>query len=328
MTVPVNVSIPAFNSSKFIIDALNSISKQSVKVECINVCDDFSEDDTCNIVEKWSKNHPEIELNIIRNEKNLGYGGNLDVCLSNCSSQYLQILHADDVLKETAISNNYNKFLQHPELALVGGQEEYVDRDLKIVNSGKSGHEMFFNKGEIYEFVSETAHYIPVSSVMLNTEKAKEVGKFNLNNLSYDEFFWLRTLFKYPILIHGTVQISRRLHGENLMHKWFFHRKDDFLNAIKFFIVETPKLEKRENKRLLLIKYQKKRYVRLLLGCAGSVIKKFRNSAKAFFYLKEACKLSPLGAISNWSFWKITILVLLNTTHLYDLFFKLKQKKG
>jgi len=328
MTVPVNVSIPTFNSSKFIVDALNSIIKQSVKVESINVCDDFSDDDTCLIVEKWRKNHPEIELNIIRNEKNLGYGGNLDVCLNNCSSQYLQILHADDILKEMAIANSYNKFLEYPELALVGGQEEYVDRNLKIVNSAKSGHEMFFNKGEIYEFVSETAHYIPVSSVMLNAEKAKEIGKFNLNNLSYDEFFWLRTLYKYPILIQGTAQISRRLHGENLMHKWFYHRKDDFLKAIKFFITETPNLEKRADKRILLIKYQKERYVRLLLGCAGSVIKKFRSSETAFFYLKEACKLSPLSAISNLSFWKISALVLLNTTHLYNLFFKLKLKKG
>lgn len=327
MKVPVNVSIPAFNSSKYIIDALNSIINQNVEVECINVCDDFSEDDTCSIVEEWKKNHPGIKLNLIRNAKNLGYGGNLDVCLDNCTSEFLQLLHADDLLKENAISNSYEAFLKNKELALVGGKEEFVNQNLKLKTPAKEAPDLLFKEGQVYEFAAQTAHYIPVSSVMLNTQKAKETGKFNLNNLSYDEFLWLRIVQKHPILIQGTEKISRRIHGENLMFKWFFQKKNEFVKAIKFFISEVPKLEKRDDKRQLLIKYQKKRYGKLLVGCAGSVLRHFKSSKTAFFYLKEAFKLSPAKTVLNKSFWKVLILSFLNTLGLYNILYSRKLDK-
>ena len=64
MTTPIiSILVISYNSSKFIIDTLESVKKQSYsKIELI-VSDDFSTDNTIKLVTKWIEKNKHIFIN-------------------------------------------------------------------------------------------------------------------------------------------------------------------------------------------------------------------------------------------------------------------------
>ena len=65
----VSVIIPAYNSSRTIYSAVDSVMKQGIPVEVI-IVDDCSTDDLTGALDGYAEDD---RVNIIRNEKNMGF---------------------------------------------------------------------------------------------------------------------------------------------------------------------------------------------------------------------------------------------------------------
>ena len=66
----ISVALCTYNGEKFIHQQIDSILKQSLKVDEIVVCDDGSNDKTIEILNDYSKKNPDL-FKIHQNEKNL-----------------------------------------------------------------------------------------------------------------------------------------------------------------------------------------------------------------------------------------------------------------
>ena len=89
-------TIPVFNGEAFIEQTLESVARQTLRPDRVIVLDNCSTDRT----EEMVRNFPDLRCEFIRNPTNLGLFGNLNRCLEFAGqTEFLQILHADDVIE-------------------------------------------------------------------------------------------------------------------------------------------------------------------------------------------------------------------------------------
>ena len=84
-----SVALCTYNGSQYLRQQLESISDQSYCVDEIVICDDNSRDDTCCIIEKFIRQHPEIKVVFIKNERNVGFLKNFEKAISCCSGDII-----------------------------------------------------------------------------------------------------------------------------------------------------------------------------------------------------------------------------------------------
>ena len=84
--------IPAYNAQNTISYALDSLLRQTYKIDEIIVIDDNSLDKTFDIVRKYEF------VKLIKNQTNLGLGYNRNLAIKNCKNDIIGSIDADVVL--------------------------------------------------------------------------------------------------------------------------------------------------------------------------------------------------------------------------------------
>ena len=230
MKKKVTVAIPVFNGEKYILEALQSIIDQTIKVDHIIVCDNHSTDNTIKIVKQFKQEHEKWDTKLHINELNIGNIKNYNKCMELCQSDYLLILSSDDKLKNYTIEKQLNFFESHPEFALVGGRVDNIDSAGEIISRNTKLKDRLFNKGEILELINETRLWIQHSTVLLNTKFTKTIGFWDTKYIGGDERFWAQVLLKYPIVLLGTALVEERIHLEQLGKKEHLKYKDKIMH--------------------------------------------------------------------------------------------------
>lgn len=92
-----SVALCTYNGSQYLRQQLESIADQSYCVDEIVICDDNSRDDTCCIIEKFIRQHPEIKVVFIKNERNVGFLKNFEKAISCCSGDIIFLSDQDDI---------------------------------------------------------------------------------------------------------------------------------------------------------------------------------------------------------------------------------------
>ena len=103
--------MPVYNGEKFIVQALESVARQTLRPDRVVVVDNCSTDRTEEIVRNFSG----IRCEFVRNPANLGLFQNFNRCLEFApETEFLQILHSDDTLEPA--------FYETMTRALTGGK--------------------------------------------------------------------------------------------------------------------------------------------------------------------------------------------------------------
>lgn len=101
----VTVSVLTYNSSKFVIETLDSIKTQTYKDLILQICDDCSTDNTVELCKRWIENNKNrfVKTKIIVPEKNTGVSGNCNRAWDACETKYHKCIAGDDILLPNCI---------------------------------------------------------------------------------------------------------------------------------------------------------------------------------------------------------------------------------
>lgn len=126
----VSVVVVTYNSSKTILDTLESVKKQTYKHIELIVSDDCSSDDTKKKCEKWlSLNCNRFENVLFLDTKNnTGVCGNLNRGINASRGNWIKGLAADDWLKENAIEE-YLSFCLNKKCHICVSDASFIDDD-------------------------------------------------------------------------------------------------------------------------------------------------------------------------------------------------------
>lgn len=129
-------AIPVFNGQAFIRQTLESVARQTLRPDRVVVLDNGSTDRT----EELVKGFDGIACEFVRHPRNLGIFGNFNRCLDFApETQYLQILHADDLIKPAFYETLKNTLDDCPGRGMAWCLDERIDEEGRLLSvSGKA----------------------------------------------------------------------------------------------------------------------------------------------------------------------------------------------
>lgn len=122
----VSVICLCYNHAEFVIESLESVLNQTHANFELIIADDFSTDNSVQVIENWLKNHPEIPF--LANQQNIGNTKTFNQCLKIAKGAYIIDLAADDLLKSDCITNQLKGFAEstYENVGLIYGNAELI----------------------------------------------------------------------------------------------------------------------------------------------------------------------------------------------------------
>lgn len=187
----ISVIIPVHNRKNEIARALKSVLQQAVYVSEIIVVDDASTDDTCQIVEDWSKEHQFIKLIKLSENQGATYARNIGI--DNAQSQLIAFLDSDDEWLPDKVEKQIECFSTDSQIAMVYTGLEVYDGNTVVSEPAQPSE-------DLYEELLRWNVIGSTSSCMVKKKVLIEVGKFDEKlRARQDLDMWLRIAKRHKI---------------------------------------------------------------------------------------------------------------------------------
>ena len=286
-TCDVSVVIPAYNAENFVIDALESIERQSRPPKEVIIINDGSTDQTFDLVQKWIavKNHV-CPVHLLT-QNNRGLPATRNIGIEQAAGKWIALLDADDIWEPCHLAELLSALESAPSaIAAYGGGRVLIETNLSEIlyddfwdnpskNFGKkidsSPH--FLIENNIFPRLLH-GNFIKPSSLIFSKKIANDIGFFDASLRSgEDREFLLRLILRGNFVYSPTSITQYRWHDDNISHdKNAKKNMENGLRVIKKII---------SNKNLELNQIQK-----------AACLNEMRSSVNGYLY---ACSKEGFG---------------------------------
>lgn len=130
----VSVCVITYNSSETIIETLESIKNQTYENLELIISDDYSKDDTCEIITQWLKDNSKrfVNANLVEHTNNSGPAINLDFAIKAANGIWIKLLAGDDLLINTAIESFIQMSTKTSSEFLVSNVEVFSKENINL----------------------------------------------------------------------------------------------------------------------------------------------------------------------------------------------------
>ena len=210
--IKVSVVLSAYNSEKFLIQALESIINQSYQEFELILFDDASTDSTKTIIQNFALRDPRIIT--VFNEINKGLTANLNKAISLSKGEYIARMDADDIALPSRIEKQVRFLDDHQKIDLVGSAAFDIN---------ECGEEIQLRKSpELHDAIIKLlpkANPITHSTVMFRKESFASIGYYNeAYRTTQDYEMWFRAAGK-GLKFHNLQEILLKYRMDNNYHK-------------------------------------------------------------------------------------------------------------
>lgn len=175
--------MPHYNDSAMFRESFADIAAQTKPFDEIIIVDDCSTDNSVEILESIIAPYPQARL--IRNEKNLGAEGALNVAIAACTSDFLLMCSSNDRYAPTVVATCDRMLQQHPQADIVAGDMHSYNEEKQ-----KPGFDRvvplpripaYYSPETLAELHRHHIIYFNGGSCMLRTLRVKEFGSLQVN---------------------------------------------------------------------------------------------------------------------------------------------------
>ena len=131
----ISVALTTYNGSKYIVEQLKSICKQTFLPDEIVICDDCSNDNTIEIIKQFSLQSP-IKIKIHQNSINIGPRKNFEKCIQMCKGDILFFCDQDDVWLKNKVERMVNEF-DNKNVVFVFSDGYVTDSELNVIRDSE-----------------------------------------------------------------------------------------------------------------------------------------------------------------------------------------------
>jgi glycosyltransferase involved in cell wall biosynthesis len=227
----VSVIMPAYNCSGFIRETLESVVKQTYTNWEVIVVDDFSTDNTAQIIEAYSKQEPRIRY--YRLETNSGAAIARNKGVSMADGKYIAFLDSDDTWYPEKLEKQI-AYMKKNEYNFTCTSYDKIDERGKPINK--------ITKARLKSGYDNVLKNCPGNSTVVYNAEA--LGKFYIEPIKKrnDYVMWLKVIKKAEYL-YGIEEplASYRIRNGSLsrnkisliQYHWFVYREIEQLNVLK-----------------------------------------------------------------------------------------------
>ena len=224
----ISVVMPAYNSSRFIEAALDSVAAQSFAPDEIIVIDDGSTDDTFERVQRWqAKSKHAITL---LKQSNQGVSAARNHGIHTARGDWIALLDSDDIWLAEHLKQLAGAVQDYPDLIAVFADGIYFDSKTKsesppiarnkALRAAEGGQgDTVLPLGDIIFEILLPGLFFPPSAFMFQRQAALSVGLFDESiRASEDREFILRLSRAGKFAFVDQVLAKIRIHETNLSH--------------------------------------------------------------------------------------------------------------
>lgn len=217
----VSVVVITYNSSKTVLETLESIKNQTYRNIELIISDDCSKDNTVEICRKWVYKNEDrfIQAQIITIDKNTGTAGNLNRGFQKSNGMWIKSIAGDDILMNKCIESNINYIQNNPRSEILLSKiEPFGDYNrLKKYND-------LFNYGALYLTSKELLYllllknFLPASTLFIKRQTFEELGGYEESiPLLEDWPFWIKVLYnKKSISFNNDFTVNYRMSDSSI----------------------------------------------------------------------------------------------------------------
>jgi glycosyltransferase involved in cell wall biosynthesis len=227
-----------YNQEKYVVESLFSAIHQDYPFVEVIVVDDFSTDNSREVIQKWLVAYPEIQF--IANETNLGSTKSFNKALKLAKGDFIIDLACDDILLPNCVSLQLKTFQESPfkNLGIVYGNAELindkdefyfyyfpVDFDKKTIEKRATG--------DIYLSVISGGNSICSVSSMVKKSVFDALNGYD-ENLAYEDLdLWIRASRIYEFDYIDEILIKKRI-STTSFGTHFFIKNDERSKKINY----------------------------------------------------------------------------------------------
>lgn len=167
----ISVIMPAYNSERYISEAIESVINQSYKNFELIIVDDGSTDRTPEIIDKYAET--DLRIKVFHRE-NAGVSSARNFALQNICGEYVTFIDSDDMYHTDRLKIMYSVFEQNPECDAVFVDFKEFKGDISINETVGLGKTELIDKDILKNVISDTKKHF-VCNAMLKSEIAQKV---------------------------------------------------------------------------------------------------------------------------------------------------------
>ena len=208
----VSVVMPAYNSEKYISEAIESILNQSFKNFEFIIVDDCSTDATFKIIDGYAKKDNRII--VLKNKSNLNVAKSRNRGIARAKGKYIATMDSDDEALPSRLQDQWDYLNSGRDIAICIG-------NINIIN--ENGEFQYTREYPIYDkdLKRKVYRYNPFpnpTTVCLKTVYEKIGGYDSSYALNEDFDFWLRAGVYYKFGNCGKVVLGYRVTSNSASH--------------------------------------------------------------------------------------------------------------
>lgn len=223
----ISILLPVHNSGRYLESCLESLTKQTYKQIEIIAIDDFSNDNSRKILNRFKK--LDKRLKIYKNVKRYGIAVTLNRLLSKAKGQFVTVMSSDDIIAPQKLKKQLNYLLQDQSIVAVGSQCAFINEFNKKIG--------FSN----FPLESEAIYQNPLHGINMQFETVlinksllpKDILKFNSNSKPFIFSDIFMKLIPYGKL--ANLDEVLHLHRRN-PNEYFEDLKKNILSLFKLWL--------------------------------------------------------------------------------------------
>ncbi len=219
----VTVGVISYNSSKTIIETLDSIYSQSYQNIELIISDDGSKDNTITLCSEWLEEHSArfIKSLILTSDKNHGTAINCNHLINNATGEWLKTIAADDILLPNCICDCISYVSAIPWVEWFFGKircytNTFEEKNYRPRIDYYQGKKLLMGSGdnEVQKSIIIEACYVEAPAVFIKTHLIRAVGGYDERYpLMEDWPLWKKLTFAgYPCYFLDKEIVGYRVH--------------------------------------------------------------------------------------------------------------------
>lgn len=178
----VSVAVITYNSSKYVLETLESIKAQTYKNIELIISDDCSTDNTMQLCKDWCDQNKDrfVRMQYVEVEQNTGVSANCNRAEDACEAEWVKLIAGDDLLLPNCITDFMDYVFDNPDTIYVFGQVKVFGQSKDLCN--KFENDIFdrdfwnlTNDAKLKELIYGRNH-IPAAACFYNHRKKNDLG--------------------------------------------------------------------------------------------------------------------------------------------------------
>ncbi|MGB7789238.1 glycosyltransferase [Methanoregula sp.] len=255
----VSVIIPVYNGQRYLAETIESVIAQTVKNWEIIAINDGSTDNSLEILEKYTHEHPgHIRFVTVKNG-GVSRARNTGAALAR--GRYFAFLDQDDLWAPEKLQRQIDLLVHNKDLGITFTNETVIDEKgsvicEKVLTFG------IHQRGNVFEYLLFD-NFIPVSSVIVKKELFTKVGGFDPRfSLAEDFDFLLKVAREAAVDYVDDPLLLYREHNESGTHTKIDRITAEAMEILRYWKKEYPLVFRRH-----FLQYQKFRLNFAVLKC-------------------------------------------------------------